>query len=204
MTTQKLCSRILSVTRNQENLIRFIADYRVKYGTSPTLQEMVKGIGVFDHKSVSGIISALVKQGYLERGRQKIRSILLTDKTLEFLDISLFRRQQLEEFSYSYRQTSPVSSGAVTSPALDYVGHGEQSIKTDGTNLANDLRMLVGNTVASIATQITKNEEMGVIFGWALLLTGLTWANTVIIGNGTNALVYSAIEAMVIKNFLSK
>jgi len=204
LTTQKLCSKILDVTKNQENLIRFIADYRVKYGTSPTLQEMVKNIGVFDHKSVSGIISALEKQGYLERGRQKIRSILLTNKTLEFLNISLFRRQQLEEFSYSYRQMSPASSGEVTSPAPDYVGCGEQSIKTDGTNLANDLRMLVGNTVASIATQITTNKEIGVIFGWALLLTGLTWANTEIIGNGTNALVYSTIEAVVIKNFLNK
>lgn len=143
------------MTKNQGNLIRFIADYRVKYGVSPTLQEMVRGIQVSDHKSISGIISALVRQGYLERGRQKIRSILLTDKTLEFLNISLFRRQQLEEFSYSYRQTSTASSGAVTSPASDYVGHGEQSIKTDGTNLGNDVRMLVGNTVASIASQIT-------------------------------------------------
>lgn len=204
MSTQGLCSKILSVTRNQEKLIRFIADFRIKFGTSPTLQEMVKGIGVFDHKSVSGIISTLVKQGYLERGRQKIRSIRLTDKTLEFLNISLYRRQKLEEFSYSYRQTIPAGSEAVTSSALDHVGHGEQSIKTDGTNLANDLRMIVGNTVSSIATRITKNEEMGIIFGWALLLTGLTWANTAIIGNGTNALVYSAIEAVVIKNFLNK
>ena len=64
------------MTKNQENLIRFIADYRVKYGTSPTLQEMVVGIHVSDHKSVSGIISALTKQGFLEKGKQKTRSIL--------------------------------------------------------------------------------------------------------------------------------
>lgn len=191
------------MTKNQENLIRFIADYRVKYGTSPTLQEMVVGIHVSDHKSVSGIISALTKQGFLEKGRQKTRSILLTDKAFELLGIPLFRRQQLEEFNYSYRQMSPASSSVVTSPAPDYVGHGEQSIKTDGTNLTNDLRTVVGNTVAGIATRIYANEEAGAIFSWALLLGGLTWANTGIIGNGTNALIWTAVEAVIIK-FLSK
>ena len=191
------------MTKNQENLIRFIADYRVKYGASPTLQEMVMGIHVSDHKSVSGIISALTKQGFLEKGRQKTRSILLTDKAFELLGIPLFRRQQLEEFNYSQRQMSPASSGVVTSPAPDYVGHGEQSIKTDGTNLSNDLRTVVGNTVAGIATKIYANEEAGAIFSWALLLGGLTWANTGIIGNGTNALIWMAVEAVIIK-FLSK
>ncbi|OGZ26395.1 MAG: hypothetical protein A3F95_01750 [Candidatus Nealsonbacteria bacterium RIFCSPLOWO2_12_FULL_39_31] len=191
------------MTKNQENLIRFIADYRVKYGASPTLQEMVMGIHVSDHKSVSGIISALTKQGFLEKGRQKTRSILLTDKAFELLGIPLFRRQQLEEFNYSQRQMSPASSGVVTSPAPDYVGHGEQSIKTDGTNLSNDLRTVVGNTVAGIATKIYANEEAGAIFSWALLLGGLTWANTGIIGNGTNALIWTAVEAVIIK-FLSK
>ncbi|MBI2990328.1 MAG: hypothetical protein HYY51_04065 [Candidatus Magasanikbacteria bacterium] len=191
------------MTRNQENLIRFIADYRVKYGASPTLQEMVVGIHVSDHKSVSGIISALTKQGFLEKGRQKTRSILLTDKAFELLGIPLFRRQQLEEFNYSYRRMSPASSGVVTSPAPDYVGHGEQSIKTDGTNLTNDLRTVVGNTVASIATKIYANEETGAIFSWALLLGGLTWANIGIIGNGTNALIWTAVEAVIIK-FLNK
>ena len=191
------------MTRNQENLIRFIADYRVKYGASPTLQEMVVGIHVSDHKSVSGIISALTKQGFLEKGKQKTRSILLTDKAFELLGIPLFRRQQLEEFNYSYRQMSLASSGVVTSPAPDYVGHGEQSIKTDGTNLTNDLRAVVGNTVANIATKIYANEETGAIFSWALLLGGLTWANAGIIGNGTNALIWTAVEAVIIK-FLSK
>ena len=191
------------MTKNQENLIRFIADYRVKYGASPTLQEMVMGIHVSDHKSVSGIISALTKQGFLEKGRQKTRSILLTDKAFELLGIPLFRRQQLEEFNYCHRQMWPASSGVVTSPAPDYVGHGEQSIKTDGTNLTNDLRTVVGNTVAGIATKIYANEEAGAIFSWALLLGGLTWANTGIIGNGTNALIWTAVEAVIIK-FLSK
>ena len=191
------------MTKNQENLIRFIADYRVKYGASPTLQEMVVGIHVSDHKSVSGIISALTKQGFLEKGKQKTRSILLTDKAFELLGIPLFRRQQLEEFNYSYRQMSLASSGVVTSPAPDYVGHGEQSIKTDGTNLTNDLRAVVGNTVANIATKIYANEETGAIFSWALLLGGLTWANAGIIGNGTNALIWTSVEAVIIK-FLSK
>lgn len=191
------------MTKNQENLIRFIADYRVKYGASPTLQEMVVGIHVSDHKSVSGIISALTKRGFLEKGRQKTRSILLTDKAFELLGIPLFRRQQLEEFNYSYRQMSPASSGVVASPAPDYVGHGEQSIKTDGTNLTNDLRTVVGNTVANITTKIYANEEAGAIFSWALLLGGLTWANTGIIGNGTNALIWTTVKAVIIK-FLSK
>ncbi len=195
------------MTKNQENLIRFIADYRVKYGASPTLQEMVAGIHVSDHKSVSGIISALTKQGFLEKGKQKTRSILLTDKAFELLGIPLFRRQQLEEFNYSFRQMSPASSGLITSPTPDYIRHGEQSIKTDiktdGTNLTNDLRTVVGNTVAGIATKIYANEEAGAIFSWALLLGGLTWANTGIIGNGTSALIWTAVEAVIIK-FLSK
>lgn len=192
------------MTKNQEKLIRFIADYRLKYGASPTLQEMVNGIHVSDHKSVSGIITALIKQGYLEKGVQKTRSILLTDRALEFLGVPLLRRQQIEEFNYSYQHISPASSAVVTSSSPDYVGHGEQSIKTDGTNLVNDLRAAVGNTAANIAAKISTNEETGIIFGWALLLIGLTWANTMIIGNGTSTLVYTAVEAVVIKNFLNK
>lgn len=191
------------MTKNQENLIRFIANYRIKYGASPTLREMVVGIHVSDHKSVSGIIFALIKQGFLEKGKQKNRSILLTDSAFELLEIPLFHRQQLKEFNYSYRQMSPASDGVVTSPIPDYVGHGEQSIKTDGTNLTNNLRAVVGNTVAGIATKIYTNEEVGIIFSWALLLGGLTWVNTSIIGNGTNALIWTTAEAVIIK-FLSK
>ena len=127
----------------------------------------------------------------------------MKEKDFGLLGFPLFRRQQLEEFNYSQRQMSPASSGVVTSPAPDYVGHGEQSIKTDGTNLSNDLRTVVGNTVAGIATKIYANEEAGAIFSWALLLGGLTWANTGIIGNGTNALIWTAVEAVIIK-FLSK
>lgn len=191
------------MTKNQGNLIKFIADYRTKYGTSPTLQEMVTGIRVSDHKSISGIISALIKQGFLEKGRQKTRSILLTDKAFEFLGIPLFRRQRLEELNYYPQQMVSAGSGTVTSSIPDYVGHGEQSIKTDGTNLGNDLRTVIGNSVASIAMKIYENNETGIIFGWALLLGGLTWANTHIIGNGTNALAWTAIEVVIIK-FLSK
>jgi hypothetical protein len=192
------------MTKNQENLIRFIADYRIKYGDSPTLQEMVVGINVSDHKSISGIVSALIKQEFLERSKQKTRSILLTDKAFELLGIPPYRRQQQLDGSYPYRQMSHASSGAVASPVPNYVGHGAQSIKTNGTNLANDLRIAVGNTVTGIATKIYSNEEAGVIFSWALLLGGLTWANVRIMGNGTNALIWTAIESVIIKLLSNK
>lgn len=192
------------MTKNQKSLIEFIADYRVKYGISPTLYEMVRGIGVSDHKSVSGIISSLVEDKFLDRGKQKTRAILLTDKAFEFLKIPLLRRQKLEKSSYSYPQMSSASSGMVVSSAHNHVGHGEQFIKANGTNLNNSFQNFIGNTLSGITTKIYENEETGIIFSWALLLGGLTWTNNVLIGNGTNALVWTAVEAIIIKFFSKK
>jgi hypothetical protein len=191
------------MTKNQEKLIRFIADYRTRYCALPTLQEMADGINVSDHKSVSGIISALMKQGFLEKGHQKIRAVLLTNKAFELLDIPLLRRQRIEEFNYSNKQTFPTGSDVITSQTADYVGYGDKSIKTDSTNLSNDLHTIVGNTVANIANKVYTHKEIGIIFRWALLFSGLTWVNVNIIGNNTTALVWTVIETITIK-LLSK
>lgn len=150
------------MTQNQKNLIHFIASYRVRYGTSPTLQEMVKGIGVSDHKSVSGIISTLIKQGYLEKGKPKVRSILLTDKALEFLNMPLFRQQQLKEFDLPYRQLVQLEMGSTpTLSAPDFLGYGDQTIETDGTILGRYLATIVETVVSRVVDKNSSSTYLG-------------------------------------------
>lgn len=195
------------MTENQAKLLYFIFKYRGQYGTAPTLREMVRELGVSDNKSVLGIIEALAKQGYLQREKKKSRSVLLTDNAQKFLNEYLlpFQYQSGPTAADQLRQPAELARTdvAVLSPTSESLSYKESAIKTNGTNLGNDLRAVVGNTVASIANKVYAHEETGIIFGWALLFGGLTWANINFIGNGTTALVWTAVETVMIR-ILSK
>ncbi|MFH0750046.1 MAG: hypothetical protein V1917_04015 [Candidatus Gottesmanbacteria bacterium] len=131
------------MTDNQRNLLQFINGYRVEYGSSPTLREMVSGINVSDNKSILGIIAALTKQGYLRKGIQKTRSILLTDKALDLLGVSSFPMQyrigSLPQHEFK-QPTEFINCVTVSSPTSDNNGYNVSMIKTDGTNINNFLK----------------------------------------------------------------
>jgi hypothetical protein len=130
------------MTENQKKLLQFVSNYRLKYANSPTLREITAGIGVFDNKSVLGIITALVNYGYLKKENKKSRSILLTDKALNFLGVYSFPIQYQEWVSILGQLRQSVTfvkdSVSVSLPAYDFIGYGDGTIKSNGTNLLNN------------------------------------------------------------------
>jgi repressor LexA len=68
------------VTPRQMDILRFVRDYRIRHGFSPTMQEIgdfldLTKVTVFEH------IGALEKKGLLSRGpKHSARSLQLTDK----------------------------------------------------------------------------------------------------------------------------
>lgn len=221
------------MTDNQKKLIQYISGYRLKYGSSPTLREMVSGISVSDNKSILGIIAALTRHGYLRKGTQKTRSILLTDKALDFLGVSSFPMQYRAGSlpPQQLKQPAELMNGVTVSlPTSDSIGYSGTALKTSGTNIENNLRT-VAETAVNLAIgryfngtlssdQTSKHalakgigaivhtvfQDTGVVrnFGWALLLAGLTWVDITIIGNNLTALAYSIIAVLVINNFLNR
>ena len=221
------------MTDNQKKLLQYISGYRLKYGSSPTLREMVSGISVSDNKSILGIIAALTRQGYLRKGAQKTRSMLLTDKALDFLGVSSFPMQYRAGSlpPQQFKQPAELVNGVTVSlPTSDNIGYNGGALKTDGTNIENDLRTVVetavnvaigryfNGTLSSGQTSThalakgigvivhTVFQDAGVVrnFSWALLLAGLTWVDIAIIGNNLTALVYSIVAVLIINNFLNK
>jgi len=222
------------MTENQAKLLYFIFKYRGQYGTAPTLREMVRDLGVSDNKSILGIIGALTKQGYLTREKKKSRSVLLTDEAQKFLNDYLLPFQYRESPSAmdQLRQSAELARTdvAVLSPTSESLAYKESVIKTNGTSLGNDIRTVVETAVSlaidryfngtlqaepnlkqsltgsivSIMRRAFADETIARILGWGIILTGLTWANIAILENGLTALVYSVVEAVVIKKFLSE
>ena len=222
------------MTENQAKLLYFIFKYRGQYGTAPTLREMVRDLGVSDNKSILGIIEALTKQGYLTREKKKSRSVLLTDEAQKFLNDYLlpFQYRESPTAADQLRQSAELARTdvAVLSPTSESLAYKKNDIKTNGTSLGNDIRTVVKTAVSlaidryfnstlqaepnlkqsltgsivSIMRRAFADETIAGILGWGIILTGLTWANIAILENGLTALVYSVVETVVIKKFLSE
>jgi len=74
-----------TLTPRQLQTLRFLADYRVRHGCSPTLQEIASRrhcskVTVFEH------VEALVQKGLLERQANRARSLTLSPAARRFLD----------------------------------------------------------------------------------------------------------------------
>lgn len=122
-----------NLTQNQHKLLQFIAEYQERYQVSPTLREMVTALGVRDNKSVLGIIQALVERGYLARGQQRFRSVMLTSAAREQIGEAHNARKQPVALIVSAplqldrRETSNVQ---VSSYSVAYAPH---TFDTNGT-----------------------------------------------------------------------
>lgn len=55
------------ITEKQEAVLRFIEDYQLKFGKSPTLKEMREQFGVSSDNSILKHLNALKEKGYLEK-----------------------------------------------------------------------------------------------------------------------------------------
>ncbi len=67
------------LSKNQLRVLQFVLEYRCRYLSAPTLQEIADTIGLSDHKSAAGVVGALIKKGYLVK--KSPRSMQLTDKS---------------------------------------------------------------------------------------------------------------------------
>ena len=218
-----------TLTKNQARLLHYISVYRLRYGSVPTLKEMVRVIRVSDNKSVLGIIEALIKKGYITRRNKKSRSILLTKKAYNYL-IPSYEYQKIPSISDQLRQ--PVENGrndvtvpSFTNETLTYKGN---AIKTDGTMLEGDIQTLVETVVGltidryfngdSLLNKNTEQKSTSIlntlisifnndkrtveIFKWGLLLTFLAWLNSFIFNEIHIVIGYSLLEAIIINKFL--
>ncbi len=69
----------LVVTPRQLEILRFIRDYRVSNGYSPTMQEIAESLGV-NKVTVFEHVESLVKKGSLRRLPFKARSLILSEQ----------------------------------------------------------------------------------------------------------------------------
>jgi len=132
------------MTGNQLKLLRFIARYREQHLNSPTIREMVEGIGVFDNKSLLGILGALERDGYvLRKHGGRSRDVQLTLKAHEILGLRPVSLADpgilggLQRFT-SVFNTSDVSLSQLKTPGTGTSGH-ELKVNGTTTDLSPDI-----------------------------------------------------------------
>lgn len=105
------------MTTKQENLIRYIYNYRRTNQVSPTFKEMVGFIGVHDNRSLLSTMKRLFAEGYLEKNRVlKQRNINLTNKGRKFIQTPKthfldYRTEVKVDFFSRYFDLEKYSSG---------------------------------------------------------------------------------------------
>lgn len=138
------------MTDNQKKLLKFISSYRLKHGNLPTLREMVVGIEVFDNKSVLGIINKLIADGYLVKSNNKSRSVFLTEKALDFLDLpvlpAVYKKALHASDLLRLSKTFGENSVSVSLPASERVSYSDNILNSNGTN-PETIRNIVENAV---------------------------------------------------------
>jgi len=209
------------MTENQKKLLLFISSYRLKFGYSPTLKEMVKGIGVFDNKSLLGIINSLVGQEYLKREKQKSRSILLTDKAFNLLGVPVLPLEYQSKPLFHDQLCQPAdltkNGATIFSSASEFLNNEGNSVESDGTSLTAEQLAVVETVAAMIISNSSSNNawisliasllsktEMLEIFSWLIAFAGSVWLYTQIVGSNLIAFGYSIITVLVISKYLIK
>lgn len=190
---------VRKLTEKQSHLLRYLADYRLKYGNQPTLKEMARGSGLSDHKSVSRTITALIERGYVERGLQRTRAILLTDQAYEFLGVPLLRRQFAQPGLTPIQESHLQATETVLSaPAPDFSAFGSQSIQVNGTNSPEDPLV----KMASVWWQSAHRTDITKPIGWGVAIPLMVWLLSAIGFSMPIAFMAALLCAWFIKNYL--
>ncbi len=74
-----------NLTTKQDNVLRVIYDFIIKYNYPPSVREITKILGLSSPKSVSDHIVILQKKGYVQKN-SVARSLILTEKALWYLN----------------------------------------------------------------------------------------------------------------------
>ncbi|MEW6349793.1 MAG: transcriptional repressor LexA [Thermodesulfobacteriota bacterium] len=75
----------MSITTRQEELLRFIAEFKRRRLSSPSLEEMCNALGVTSRGSLLKHVRALEESGYLKRASGKKRDWNLTERAWKFV-----------------------------------------------------------------------------------------------------------------------
>lgn len=203
---------IKDLSKKQIELLRRLYIYRQKHGLSPSFRELIKLTRVSDVKSVYRIAEKLEKMGFLEKEKNKARSLKLSDKGMEVIGLS--------SFPIEFEPTSPIHSQAS-------LAYNNKSLETSGTYSRDDLREIIKSEISAMGVhpdsttlqghdpketmmegfnsavyQISHNEGFVTTFGWVMILIFLTWSSIAIVGNNLTALVYSVALSVIIKTIL--
>lgn len=210
------------LTEKQVRLLRYINDYRLRnHGAAPTLREVVRGAGVSDNKSAIRVMKILEGREYLRRsGKRKSRSIRLTNKALELLNDS--------SFPVEYHYASPVGEETPSS-SPDFVGYAasQGSLKTDGTTLDDELKVVIEtavslairryfsfgavgegfwrsliNVVVDFVVRVFRRAGFLESLSWAILTVILFWAYLRIVEDQLVGFGFALATVLVVKKFL--
>lgn len=76
-----------NLTVKQDNVLRVIYNFIIKYNYSPTVREVTRILGLSSPKSANDHIAVLQKKGYIQKN-SVARSITLTEKALWYLNVA--------------------------------------------------------------------------------------------------------------------
>ena len=68
------------LTRRQEDVLKFIADYLQEYGYPPSYQEIADAFGIASKHGVVRHLEALIKKGHIEKTGTTARSLRILDE----------------------------------------------------------------------------------------------------------------------------
>lgn len=73
---------IYSLTPRQRDAYTFIRGYIAKHGTSPSYEDVKRGLGLASRSSAHRLITGLERRGYIRRLPCNMRSLTLTEAGL--------------------------------------------------------------------------------------------------------------------------
>ena len=75
------------LSKRQQNILKFIWDYREEHGRPPTIREIGKAVDISSTSVVNYNLTRLQERGYLSRDAEVSRGINFTEKANEFLNV---------------------------------------------------------------------------------------------------------------------
>jgi SOS-response transcriptional repressor LexA len=89
------------MTRNQAAALAFIAKYLEEHGQSPSMDDIIRALGLKSKSGAARLVDALEEQGHIRRLRYRARSIQLIDPGEVKLNDEIF--QLVQKYAQGHR-----------------------------------------------------------------------------------------------------
>lgn len=90
------------LTRRQEEVLKFIADYLSEYGYPPSYQEIADAFGIASKHGVVRHLEALIKKGHIEKSGTTARSLRILDKRYQPISADVFNLPVIGQVSAGF------------------------------------------------------------------------------------------------------